>query len=72
MHNACMVISIAKQISCAILFPDVLILPSFKQVVIENLHMLVPVRSIVLVEEANGMAELVYSCCKVDTVSSQY
>ena len=62
-----MVVSIAKQSGRAILVLDVLILSSLEQVIVEDLHMLVSVWSIVLVIETNGMAELMNDSCKVDT-----
>ena len=67
MHNAGVVVSVAKQSGCAILVLDVLVSSRLEHVVIEDLHMLVSVWSIVLMIEANGMAKLMNDGWKVDT-----
>ena len=66
MHNAGVVVSVAKQSGRTILVLDVLVLSSFEQVIVEDLNMLVSVWSVVLMIEANGMAELMNDGCKVD------
>ena len=65
-HNTGVVVSIAKQSGRAILVLDVLVLSCLEHVVVEDLHVLVSVWSIVLMIEANGMAKLMNDGCKVD------